>query len=103
VAFVREVLKEIAADEGRHAAHGWDVVRWCLEAGGAPVGHALLGALSTLPRRMHSELPDAASGGNWERWGIHGRQLEDEEYRKALGHLLDRVQKLVEGSLAQAA
>src|SRR5262249_10023766 len=33
----RAILKEIAADEGRHAAHGWDVVRWCLAEGGRPV------------------------------------------------------------------
>lgn len=29
----RAILKEIAADEGRHAAHGWDVVAWCLAEG----------------------------------------------------------------------
>jgi hypothetical protein len=38
---VRDVLLELAADEGRHSAHGWDVVEWCLAEGGAPVAHAL--------------------------------------------------------------
>ena len=35
---IRALLREIAADEGRHAAHGWAVVAWCLRGGGASRG-----------------------------------------------------------------
>lgn len=81
VSGVRERLKEIAADEGRHAAHGWTVVKWCLEQGGRPVADALHGAARALPHQMNSELPEAARDGSWERWGIHGSRREDEAGR----------------------
>ena len=92
---VRAALGEIAADEGRHAAHGWAVVEWCLDEGGNPVSQALLAALGTLPQEMDSGLPEEASGGAWEKWGIHGHRLEAEEYRAALAHLVRRVQRRV--------
>ena len=88
---VRAVLKEIAADEGRHAAHGWAVVEWCLAEGGAPVAHALVGALRSVPTQLRSELPPAAGDGSWEHWGIHGHALETAEYSAALDHLRRRV------------
>jgi hypothetical protein len=80
---VREALLELAADEGRHSAHGWDVVEWCLAEGGAPVAHALQGALRTIPESIDSDLSDAARGGAWEIHGIHGEALEAEEHSKA--------------------
>ena len=95
-------LREIAADEGRHAAHGWAVVEWCRFVGGGAIEHALLGALRTLPRQMRSELPQAAAAGAWEAWGIHGHELEAEEYLKARANVTARVHKLVE-SRGQAA
>jgi hypothetical protein len=100
---IRTALKEIAADEGRHAAHGWTVVAWCLEEGGRPVGHALLGAIRTLPREMRSDLPAAAAEGGWVRWGIHDHRLESEEYATALTQVTTRVQAAVLACLRQAA
>ena len=100
---IRAALKEIAADEGRHAAHGWTVVSWCLAEGGRPVGNALLGAIRTLPREMRSELPLGAAEGGWERWGIHGHRLESDEYAAALAHVIERVQARVARVSAQAA
>lgn len=101
------VLKQIAADEGRHAAHGWDVVEWCLAEGGAPVAQALLGALGVLPERMRSQLPAAASDGSWECWGIHGHALEAAEYAAAREHVVKRVRALgvgvPSGRVARAA
>ena len=91
---IRQVLLEIAADEGRHASHAWDVVRFCLDEGGAPVLAALDGALLTLPHSMSSPLPPAAEGGSWERFGIHGAALERDEYEKARSELVRRVQAL---------
>ncbi|HKC13962.1 MAG TPA: hypothetical protein VKI41_18200, partial [Vicinamibacteria bacterium] len=88
---IRAVLKEIAADEGRHSAHGWAVVGWCLQEGGRPVQDALLGAVRALPRQMNSPLPKPASEGRWERWGIHGHALEAVEYDAARANVIRRV------------
>ena len=103
VAPIRAALKEIAADEGRHAAHGWAVVAWCLSEGGPGVGQALLGAIQKLPAQMHSDLPENAADGGWERWGIHGHSLEAEEYAAALAHVRARVQALMTRSVREAA
>ena len=100
---IRDMLKSIAADEGRHSAHGWDVVLWCVEVGGSPVRAALLGALCGLPNEMRTSLPEPAANGGWERWGIHGHALENEEYAAALAHLTARVQALVTTSHRTAA
>jgi hypothetical protein len=90
----RDALKTIAADEGRHAAHGWDVVEWCVAEGGAPVVRALIGALEGLPKRARERLPTAADEGSWERWGIHGHALEADSYERALDDARRRVQRL---------
>jgi hypothetical protein len=103
VAGIRVALKEIAADEGRHAAHGWAVVGWCLDEGGQPVAEALHGALRVLPAGMRSDLPEHASAGGWERWGIHGHGLEAEEYVLARAHVVRRVHAMVAVIPSQAA
>jgi hypothetical protein len=100
---IRAMLKEIAADEGRHAAHGWSVVNWCLDQGGAPVGRALLGAVRALPSQIQSQQPEAAREGGWEAWGIHGQRLEEEEYRQALAHLTERARAAAREVLPQVA
>jgi hypothetical protein len=91
---VRAVLKELAADEGRHCAHGWDVVEWCVAEGGWVVQRALAGALRTLPETLRSPLPEQASTGGWERCGIHGHALEAEQYGRARAELVRRVERL---------
>jgi hypothetical protein len=88
---IRALLKELSADEGRHAAHGWDVVRWCVDEGGQPVIDALHGAIQTLPETMLSPLPTAAGQGLWERYGIHSHALEAAEYQKARADIVRRV------------
>ncbi len=92
------LLRELAADEGRHAAHGWDVVQWCLEQGGAPVGQALLGAIEALPRQIDSALPAAARDGSWERYGIHGAALEHDEHARARADLVRRIEDMVQSA-----
>jgi hypothetical protein len=95
VSSIRAALREIAADEGRHAAHGWAVVEWCLDEGGRQVAHALIGATRALPATVSSALPEAAADGGWERWGIHGRDLESQEYAAARAHVIERVRRRV--------
>jgi hypothetical protein len=89
---IRAMLAQLAADEGRHSAHGWHVVDWCVEQGGEPVLHALRGAVRALPRTMHSAVAAGAADGSWETWGIPGRQLEADEYAKTLAHVISRVE-----------
>jgi hypothetical protein len=91
---IRAVLSEIAADEGRHAAHGWDVVEWCLAEGGEAVASALRGAITALPLKVQTDLPEPARFGAWERWGIHGTAMEAEEHALARESIVRRVEKL---------
>jgi hypothetical protein len=88
---IRDMLKTIARDEGRHSAHGWDVVLWCVEQGGDIVIAALRGAVDKLPLGMQSELPAPARDGSWERFGIMGHTVEREEYEKTRAHITRRV------------
>ncbi|MET0284093.1 MAG: hypothetical protein ABW352_06475, partial [Polyangiales bacterium] len=87
-------LRQIARDEGRHAAHGWEVVEFCLREGGEPVAAALRGALSKLPSALHSSFDPASQDGSWERWGIPGRALEQAEFAKTRAHLLQRLTRM---------
>ena len=87
-------LKRIASDEGRHAAHGWDVVEWCVREGGDSVVRALEGAVLALPTAMRTPLPEEALCGAWERWGIHGSDLEASEYAGARAHVVKSVAAL---------
>jgi hypothetical protein len=100
---IASILKEIAADEGRHSAHGWDVVRWCVAEGGEPVLRSLEAAARALPQTVHSELPEAARQGAWERWGIAGEALEADELSRARADLVRRVEALAAGVSRRAA
>ena len=100
---VRAVLEEIASDEGRHAAHGWQVAAWCHAQGGDGVGRALRAALGRVPRAIASGVDPAAADGAWERWGIPGRELEQAEYAAMLANLERRVGELVARSPERAA
>ena len=93
---IRALLLELAADEGRHAAHGWDVVEWCLAEGGAPVAHALRGAAAVLPAHPATGLPPESRDGSWEAFGIHGAALEEEQYGRARAALTERVKTMTE-------
>jgi len=92
---IRGLLKQIAVDEGRHAAHGWDVVEFCLAEGGDPVAHALRGALTKLPHSLRHDFDPAARTGGWERYGIPGQELEQEEFAKARADIVRRLSRLI--------
>jgi hypothetical protein len=99
----RDVLREIAADEGRHTAHGWDVVEWCLAAGGRPVAAALRGAMAAIPANEPSTLPQQARDGSWERYGIPGAATEAEQYARTRADLVRRVRRLTDPSMPAPA
>lgn len=86
-----KVLRDLAADEARHAAHSWDIVRWCAREGGPQVIAALRGAARALPRRMRGDLPPAARSGAWEQWGVQGEALEAEEVQRAIARTRARL------------
>jgi hypothetical protein len=92
---IRALLKQIAVDEGRHAAHGWDVVKFCLAEGGEPVAQALRGALTKLPVRLQHDLGPVARTGAWECYGLPGHALEQEEFSKARADVVRRVSTLI--------
>lgn len=93
---VQDVLRIIARDEARHAAHGFHVMRWCLEAGGAPVAAALDAALSSLPEQpggLAFEAEDA------EAWGLPSATRLDAEYRAVRTRLLARTRRLLTSAI----
>ena len=94
----RTLLRELAADEGRHSKHGWDVVAWCLEQRGDPVASALRGALDGLPSGVTTTLPLAARDGGWERFGISGEARELAAYLETRAHVVKRVEVLLGAS-----
>lgn len=100
---IKAVLKQIAADEGRHAAHGWDVVEWCLAVGGASTARALLGAARALPIEMRAPLHANAEDGSWEKFGIMGRALEANAYPTTRAYVMRRVEMLAANYLARPA
>jgi hypothetical protein len=101
----REVLREIARDEARHAAHGFEVVRWCLAEGGAPVARALLVATDTLRRAQgHTLTPDPrAADGRWEPWGIPSAAREAEAWSTMRQRVIARTERLVHEAADAAA
>jgi hypothetical protein len=100
---IRETLAALAADEGRHAAHAWHVVQWCVREGGQPVVLALQGATLVLADHpqlgVREEARGGAQGGAWERWGVPGRTLEEEEYAAARANVVRRVDALAGGTM----
>jgi hypothetical protein len=88
---IRALVRELAADEGRHSKHGWDVVEWCLAEGGRPVGWALQGACAMLSDRPDPRLAVEARDGAWERFGIPGAALEADEYARTRRDVVRRV------------
>lgn len=92
---VRDVLLAIARDEGRHAAHGWHVLEWCLREGGEPVRSAVRASLRVLPTQMGASLVAAGDDGRWEAWGIPSRAVTEESYAEVRAALVARATLLV--------
>jgi hypothetical protein len=89
------LLRELAADEGRHSKHGWDAVAWCLAEGGEPVRAALAGAALALAREVTPSLPAQAADGSWERFGVPSQAREAEAYRRSRAHVTARLHALL--------
>jgi hypothetical protein len=94
---VQEVLRIIARDEARHAAHGFDVLRWCLGVGGPTVAAAVRGALESIPAEVHDVGYD---GPDAEAWGLPSTARLQRVYAQTLGRLQIRTTRLLEGASA---
>ncbi len=104
---VARVLVAIAADEGRHARHAWDVLAWCLAEGGAPARAATRGALAALPRAAGAVPAGAVltgavltgavltGDGALERWGIPSQASLDAAHRAVRAAVVTRSRRLL--------
>lgn len=92
---IKEMLRAIASDEGRHAAHGFEIVKWCVEEGGYPVRVALRSAIDALPPAAGKKLAERGTDGRWEKLGIPGRAREDRAYEAATKKLAERTMRLL--------
>jgi hypothetical protein len=94
---IRAVLVAIAADEGRHARHGWDALAWCLDCGGPLVRAAVAGALHALPTHIGSSLygNDEADRGLLEAFGIPGRALQDAVYGEVRAQVVAKASSML--------
>jgi hypothetical protein len=93
---IRAVLQSLASDEARHAQHAWEVVDFCLQQGGEPVRRALREGAGHIPTTIRSPHLQGAADGGWERYGLPGRALEQQEYDLARAQLLrDLGQRLL--------
>jgi hypothetical protein len=74
---VRDVLKTVARDEAKHAAHAWSVIEWCLAQDPVRVRSALA---SVADGMKAPDPPDDEPGsdGSLEHVGIPGRDLQRE-------------------------
>lgn len=95
------ILREMAADESRHAAHSWDIVAWCLASGGKTVEGALRGAIDGMPKKVCSALPAGARDGAWERWGVHGVAMEAEAFAKTRESARKKLRVMMEDHAAR--
>jgi hypothetical protein len=107
---IRRVLREIAQDEARHAAHGWEVLEWCLDQTSGPasagmgpassafVRAAVVAAVQRLPATMRPSLSQAAADGRWERFGIPGRAREEAAYLELRSRVVRRAGALLEAT-----
>lgn len=91
---ISAMVRRIAADEGKHAAHAWDVVAWCAREGGPSVVRALRSAAASLPDTIRTMHPPEARDGSWQRYGIVGVDLEQQMYSDAVAHVQRRVADL---------
>ncbi len=101
VAALSVILRKMAADESRHAAHSWDIVAWCVENGGTTVANALRGAASGMPKKVCSALPAGARDGAWERWGVHGVAMEAAAFVKTREAARVKLSALLEDHAAR--
>lgn len=74
--FLQETLHGIAADERRHAEHGWEILQWCIQTGGLDVVQAVQHAWAQIPQHIAPTVSPETADGSLTAFGVHGAQLE---------------------------
>lgn len=100
---IKGALRAIAADEGRHAAHGWQLIAWAREQGGAVVDEELWRALDGQPASIEAGLDSRWAEGQLARFGIPSSERWERCYRQAYEHTAARLAKMAPRSAARAA
>ena len=90
---IQPVLRTIARDEARHAAHGFDIVRWCIEQGGVPVIAALKGAIQSLPEHAADLDPRLEAP---QAWGLPSQTQLARVYAETRRRVIQRTQRLID-------
>ncbi len=72
-------LRRIAADEARHAALAWRIVRWAIERGGEPVRCAVTDAFAASLASLEAREAAPQDHVDAELWHAHGRLTPSEE------------------------
>ncbi len=91
---VQPVLAAIARDEARHAAHAFEVLRWCVLEGGFPVIAAVRAALFALPARPGAEIEGAAVE-EAEAFGLPEHARIERAFRAVRARLVARTERLL--------
>jgi hypothetical protein len=76
---LKRALARIAADEARHAALAWRIVRWAIESGGAPVRRAVTAAFADALAALSARRATSNHRIDAAVWHAHGRLTPLEE------------------------
>lgn len=87
---VRRTLATIAADEKRHAEHGWRIVEWCLRVD-ASLASTLIAALEGAPSHVDA---GPLADGSGEAFGVASHATLRASYARALDEARARISAL---------
>ncbi len=94
-AAVREALEIIARDEASHAELSWEILAWCIAAGGDDVRGALLSRLRRLPRRIEARPIGADLTSELERHGRVGPEIQRRIYQEVRAEVSSRAVRMI--------
>lgn len=96
-------LKELAEDEFRHSAHGWEIAKWCIAEGGEFVMLAIHSAWYFVPKTRRLRFSGLyAREGALERYGVHQEELENVEYVRAFHEIQTKLASIARPSLERS-
>jgi len=94
-AAVREALEIIARDEASHAELSWEILAWCLAAGGDDVRGDLLSRLRPLPRKIEVRPVSVRIASELERHGRVGPEIQRRIYQEVRVHVSLRAARMI--------
>ena len=85
---LRATLREIADDEARHAAHGWDALEWLMPQLEPKARRRVADAIAKLAEQIPK---GAVDHDEWERFGIAGPTLWSNSVKQSVEVTLSRL------------